>query len=280
MHKKVENKTTENKEAKGNKTNNTTKNNKNNTLTNTQAKSKNAKQTVSKNTKQKGENTQQNNNQKVKSNQEIKQKNKPQTKSANNKGKAIPKKEKKKTTVKGKVKEEIEQDIEIIQRDEKEEIIKIDDIKETIKTKKTIPEEEIREINKHLFRNILGAVIVITYFIFINLGFINIKTEVYITDLKVFSLCILFLAITLFEYAYKNENGIFAIHGIEMLILSIINVGLIYVNLMLSSRYTVIVAAISFIFAIYYLLKTIVIYFRSRKKYFIDNMKEIMKKEE
>lgn len=158
----------------------------------------------------------------------------------------------------------------------KEDFISIQEIKKTIKKKQKLPKEEIGKINKRVFQNIFVAACIIIYFIFLNLGQMNIQGEVYVTDLKVFSMCILLLAIALIEKAYKKDDGEIAVYGIEMIVLSLVTVALIYVNLMLSTRYVFIATSISYIFAIYYLIKSIVIYFRKRKKYFVDNMKEII----
>lgn len=158
--------------------------------------------------------------------------------------------------------------------------IRIDEIRKAIKSKKKIPTEEMYKINKVIFKNLLMAVAVITYFLFINLGFINIDNDVYIVDLKVFSMCILLLAIVLIENAYKKDNGSIAIFGIEMIVASIISISLIYVNLMLAGSYIAITASISFIFAIYYLVKTIVIYLKMKKAYFVNDMKEIINPED
>lgn len=162
----------------------------------------------------------------------------------------------------------------------KQEIIKIEDIQKTMKNKKKVPKEEIEKINKILFRNIILAVCIITYFIFLNLGHINIKPDVYQTDLKVFSMCTLLIAIVLLEMAYKKDSGEFALYGVEMIVLSLITVSLIYINLMFSTRYVYIISAVSYIFAIYYLVKSMIIYIRKRKKYFVSGMKEIMNKDE
>ena len=166
---------------------------------------------------------------------------------------------------------------ELVVQDKK---IEIEEIKETIKEKKTLPKDEVYKINKFLMKNIILAVIVVAYFLFLILGYINIKNDVYIVDLKIFSMCILFIAILFVENAYKKDSGELAIYGIEMIVLSISSISMIYVNLMMSSRYIYIVSSISFLFAIYYMIKTIVIYNKKKKEYFVNNMKEIIKDEE
>lgn len=158
--------------------------------------------------------------------------------------------------------------------------IKMEDIKKAIKSKKKVPAEEMYKINKAMFKNIIMAVAVILYFLFLNLGFLNIDNDVYVTDLKVFSMCILLLAIILLEMAYKKDNGEIGILGVETIFIALVTLGLIYVNLMMFYSYVAIVASISFIFAIYYLLKTIIIYLKGKKKYFVNNIKEIINPEE
>lgn len=158
--------------------------------------------------------------------------------------------------------------------------ISLKEIKKTMKEKQSLPKEESNKINRYLFQNIMVAIAIIVYFIFLNLGKQNIQLNVYVTDLKVFGMCILLLAIMLLEKAYKDDSGRLAVFGIEMIVLSLTTISLIYVDLMLSSRYSVILTSISYIFAIYYLIKSVVIYLKKRKKYFVDGMKEIIKDKE
>lgn len=199
----------------------------------------------------------------------------------------------KKVSKKATKKLEKEKNSEIVNQENKEEFIEaeevaivskkevaIEEIKKTIKNKKVVPKEEIEKINKKLFTNIIVAICIIIYFIFLNLGHINIKPDIYVTDLKVFSMCTLLIAIALIEIAYKKDSGEIALYGIEIIVLSLCTVALIYVNLMLSTRYVYIVSAISYIFAIYYLIKSIVIYLKKKKQYFVNDMKEIMNKDE
>ena len=126
----------------------------------------------------------------------------------------------------------------------------------------------------------LIAIIVMIYCIFLILGFYNIENAVYQTDLKVFAMCILFLAIVLLEKAYKKDSGTLAIYGIEAIVISVITLALIYVNLMLSANYINIVLTISYILAIYYVIKSVIVYIRGRKKYFVDGMKEMINTDE
>ena len=158
--------------------------------------------------------------------------------------------------------------------------ISLKEIKKSITAKNNLPKEENEKINRHLFQNIMVAIVIIIYFIFLNLGKNNIQSNVFVTDLKVFGMCIMLLAIALMEKAYKEDSGRIAVFAIEMIVLSLTTVSLIYIDLIFSTRFEFIVTAISYIFAIYYLIKSIIIYLKKRKKYFVDDMKEIIKDKE
>ena len=186
-------------------------------------------------------------------------------------------------TKKDKVNTEETQKIENENNVEKKEhtkLIKFEEIKNIFRKKKKIPKEERKKIHKPVWINIAFTLIVLLYFSFLIIGFYNIDKNVYQIDLKVFSLCILFFAIILLERAYKKDNGRIAIYGIETIIISIITLGLIYVNLMMSSTYIKIVLIILGVAVVYYLIKSIIINIRGRKKYFINNMKEMINTEE
>lgn len=183
-------------------------------------------------------------------------------------------------------KEEVEnkdEQNEISNKNEKKQLTKneIKQMQETIekemKSNKQIPQAELNKINTRVFQNICLAIIMMFYFNFIILGFINIENAVFLVDLKVFSLVVLVIAIGTFEYAYKKDSGRHAIHGIEVLVIALITISLIYVNIMMADKFIPITVMITYIFAIYYIAKAIIIYKKMKKQYFINNMKEIIK---
>lgn len=147
-----------------------------------------------------------------------------------------------------------------------------------IKANKKLPSAELGKINSRVFQNICLAVVVMFYLNFVILGFINIENSVFITDLKVFSMAILIISIGIFEYAYKKDSGRHTIHGIEILMLSFITMLLVYIDIMWTNKFIYIVAFVTYIFAIYYVAKSIIIYKRMKKEYFLGEMKEMIKK--
>lgn len=153
-------------------------------------------------------------------------------------------------------------------------------IEKEIVSKKKLPKEETLKINKKVFENILIADVIMLFLYFISLGSINIETSVFITDLKVFSMVLIIFTIILFEYSYRKENANICIHGIECLVISIFMLFSIYLYTMYFRTFDLIIASASFLFAIYYVAKAIIIYRKMQKQYFasINDINEIIKK--
>lgn len=147
-----------------------------------------------------------------------------------------------------------------------------------IKKNKKVSNAELGKIHSRVFQNICIAVVIMIYFNFVALGFVNIENSVLVTDLKVFSIALLVISVGIFEYAYKKDSGRHAVHGVEILLLAFMTMALIYVNLMWQSKFVYIVALSAFVFAIYYVAKSIIVYKKMKKQYFINEMKEIIKK--
>ena len=192
-----------------------------------------------------------------------------------------------------KLEEQIEEDDDVVITDANEDsidIVKIDDeeklqiveneVKKDLKSKNKLPKTEEKKLSSVVFENLCVAIAVMIYLFFMILGFINIKEEVYNVDLKVFSFITLIIAILLFERAYKKDSGKLCAFGIETLFLAIVTMGLLYVNIELQNIFLPIAASISMIFAIYYVAKSIYLYSKLKKKYFVDNMRDIIQKEE
>ena len=154
----------------------------------------------------------------------------------------------------------------------------VETVGKTLKENKKIPKDQQNKINSIIFKDICIANIIMFYFIFIILGFLNIENNIFIIDLKVFSLSLLLLGIGIIECAYKKDNGKYAICGIEILILAIVTIFSIYINFEWKGEFVYIITTISYAFAIYYVIKAIIKYLKMRKEYFIDKMKKIIKK--
>lgn len=169
----------------------------------------------------------------------------------------------------------------VSKREQKQKRENIEKIAEVIENKKKLPKNEAERIYAKIFENILFAIFIMLYMYFIILGSININTEAFLTDLKVFSFLDLLIAIILFEKSFKDSNRNICIHGIEILVLAIATLSAIYTYSLFVDKFKMLIALESFVFGIYYILKSIYLYIKFRKNYRKkeNDIKDIIKKE-
>lgn len=160
---------------------------------------------------------------------------------------------------------------------------KIDEkqIEEQIETAKKMPKDEKKKIYKKVFANIILGIVVTLYFIGIGIGFLNIDGPTFITDLKVFSLSILEIAIILFEFAYGKDDDKTALYGVEMLFVAIMSLVLLYTCILHKDKFIAVANIVACIGVLYYLVKSISIYIREKLKWkkTISDVKEIVAEE-
>lgn len=156
-----------------------------------------------------------------------------------------------------------------------------EEIAKKIENKKKLPKEEKGKLYKKIIINIVVAWAIVTYFIFVNLGCLHIQGEVFITDLKVFSLTLIAIAIIIFESAYNKDNGSIAIFGIETLVAAIVTLVSIYMYILHQEIYVMYIAIASFVSIIYYILKSIIIGIHAKREYkkTISDVKEIIEED-
>lgn len=174
----------------------------------------------------------------------------------------------KETTKESKENEKKEENRLTIKKEPKEVVINQEELKEIeqeIKKQTNISEDRKKKITKKLFENIVLAITIIIYFIFINLGYYNINETKYLVDLKVFSIITIGITIVLFEKAYKKDSGYITIYGIEMLVLSILTLLTTYFYVAYKNKFPYIMNVVSILYGIYYVGKCIVIYVRMKK---------------
>lgn len=148
--------------------------------------------------------------------------------------------------------------------------------------KQKMPKEVKQEIIKKVFKNLLAAILIMIYFVILNLAYGVMRQERLINDIKVFAIIYLVIGIFMFEKAYKNESGKYAVRGIELLILSFHSLSIMHVITLFEYNFMLYLLTSSYIFSIYYVLKSIVIYFKERRNYIksLSDISEIIKKEE
>jgi len=143
----------------------------------------------------------------------------------------------------------------------------LEKIQKELEKKHELPENTKENMNRKMQINILVAITVMLYFYFLNLGFTNIEQYSFLTNLKTFSMVILAGTIILFELAYKRDEGRYCIFGIEALFLAIMTLFLTYAVVFLSEKFKMILVICSLIFAVYYTIKALIIYIKTKREF-------------
>ncbi len=158
----------------------------------------------------------------------------------------------------------------------------INELEEKIEKTKKMPPELENKVNKKILENILMAIAIMMYFISLIFGNKHIEEINYINLLKVYTMCLGILSIIIFEYSYKKESVKSMYTGIEVLILSIVTMFSIYICKVQELKYIFYLALFAYAFSIYYLIKDILIYNKTKKEYLktLTDIEEITKKEE
>lgn len=188
--------------------------------------------------------------------------------------------------------EEIKKDSKVIEekKEEQQEKKKKNDekakkvaeaITEEKKKNKKMSKEYEAKANKNIFKNVIIAIVILMFCILKILGYMNIREETFIVDLKVFSISILIFAIILFEKSYKDINLSLFIHGIEALFISIITLCEVYIYQLFTDKFVMVIAIEAILISVYYIIKCIRIYRKTKKEYLksLSDISEIVKEE-
>lgn len=134
---------------------------------------------------------------------------------------------------------------------------------------------------KTIFKNLLGAIGIMCYFIVLNFAYTRMNTERLMGDIEVFSGIFLVLGILMLERAYKKDDGKAALTGVELLCFSLHSLSIGHVITFFSYDFQTYLLTSSCVFASYYVLKAIIIYTKDRREYLkgLSDISEIVKEE-
>lgn len=145
-----------------------------------------------------------------------------------------------------------------------------------------IPQEISQAMRKKVFVELIKAVAIMAYFLMLIIAYGKMRQERLIGDIKVFSGAFLLIGILLLEVAYRNDKGKTAISAIETIVLSIHTLSIMHVITILKYDLKTYLVISSFGFAIYYILKAVIIYIKDKKEYLdsLNDISEIVRKDE
>ena len=135
---------------------------------------------------------------------------------------------------------------------------------------------------KTIFKNLVRAILVMLYFITLNFAYTRMNLERLIGDIEVFSGVFLVLGLLALEKSYKEEKGSTAITAIELMALSMHSLSIMNVIAMMKYDFRTYLLTSSYIIAIYYVFKAIVIYTMQKRKELkeLSDISEIVKDDE
>ena len=148
--------------------------------------------------------------------------------------------------------------------------------------KKTISKEIDKKSSTKIFINLIIAVVIMGYFCLMSVVYKNFLQSGIVNVVKVATLVFLGITLVLIEIAYKKESTRFFIHALEALALAIHSLTTMHIIKIYNFDFQTYILASSYIFSIYYVLKTIVINTKERSKFLkeLSDIPEIVKKEE
>lgn len=148
--------------------------------------------------------------------------------------------------------------------------------------KEKLPMKEKNIVLKKIFYNLIIAIVVMAYFVILNFAYANVNTEIITLGMKISTLVIMLVGIIFLEIAYKKDSETFALNGIEFLVLAAHSLSIKHVVQILTLDFQLYVLVSSYLFSIYYVLKTIIIYTNDKRKYLkgLSDIPDIVKDEE
>jgi len=123
---------------------------------------------------------------------------------------------------------------------------------------------------------LIEGILLITYTFVLIILYYKCAQNVCEITYKVMSLVLLGASITLFEVAYKKENGELALLGVEILVLALLTLIGTYVYIIYKDNYQLFMTIVGVSFAAYFIIKMGVRFLKAKKKH-NDNISDIKK---
>ena len=137
-------------------------------------------------------------------------------------------------------------------------------------------------VYSQIFIQILLAVAIMAYCLMLNLAYQRIGMQQITQVIKITSTVFLLIGLIILERAYKLDSGKRAITAIEILFLSFYSLSITHMLAKFKFEFELYILASSYVFAVYYVFKAIVIYTKGRRNYLksLSDIKEIVQKDE
>lgn len=154
--------------------------------------------------------------------------------------------------------------------------------KENQNKEKQLEAEMKNKINKEIFFNIIIAIILLAYFFLIPVIQNKFLNENIFEYLRIPATVFFLLTLIFLEMSYKKDSGKVFLRGIEFAIISAHTLSIQYIITKYNINLQLYLTISSYVFAIYYVLKSIIIYTKMRREYLksLSDISDIVKEEE
>ena len=121
-----------------------------------------------------------------------------------------------------------------------------------------------QEIVNKTFSSLCFAIVIGGFIYLLNLGYVHLKTDIFMTDLKLLGVCAALISMFVIERSYKLDDDELALQGIEIFVLSLI---LIAIQLILTNSYPFILINSMIVLTIvfYYMFKVLIICLKTKR---------------
>lgn len=135
---------------------------------------------------------------------------------------------------------------------------------------------------KNIFKNVIKATLIIFYYFVLSILFLKLENEILQDCLKLLTIAILIIVIYKLEKSYKNDDGYMFLEASEYIAILLHSLSITYIINKYKFDFRQYVIASSYVFAIYFILKAIIIYTKGEREYAksLSDIPEIVKKEE
>ena len=144
-----------------------------------------------------------------------------------------------------------------------------------IEEKRKLPLYVKEDIIHNIFNTLIVAIILVLYFLSINIIYYNFDGGAFEESLKFYALGIIIATIALFEVAYRKNSKKLMIIGIELLLCGILTLYIPYIFLHTSKHLRIVIMIVPvIIILIYYFIKSLVI-FKTNKVEYINTLSDV-----
>lgn len=152
-------------------------------------------------------------------------------------------------------------------------------------TKKVTFQERIKNINNIMAGDILANLayssMIMIYFMFFNIQYEAVSEPILIKFINISSITFLLLAIVIIEVAYNKDDDSALLYGIEFIALAVFTLLIKHMTKLLECGTQTYILVGSYLFAIYYMLKSSIMYTREKQEELrqCSDIREIVKEE-